>query len=508
MATVKTLAAPASDRRVWLVASLAIGTAVVIVLGPLLLALFLVATVFTPESASASGGDQSCATSGYVTGSGSAADVGSLDAEQVHNAAVIIAVAKQHKVPEYGWVVALATALQESSLHNYPGGDADSAGLFQQRPSQGWGTHAQVANPVLATEAFFGVASYTNNTGLLDVHGWENMPVTVAAQTVQKSLYPDAYADNEAMARSLVAKLAGVHLTAGTPLTCGDGTAMDCPPTTSPAENGLTPDALRVLRCVQQQFGDHTYLGVGPRSENPNSDHPTGRAVDIMIAHWQTPTGKAEGWRIAHWVRAHAPQLGVKYVIFDAKIWSTDRSAEGWRPYAHPSGLSSPTLDHLNHVHVSVFGNAASDDSASGTYVLPVPAGSYQLTARFGDCSTLWAACHTGLDFATYAGAGVAIHAVTDGTIVSTTPYCGSPSACPYGNVTLMRISPTTTLMYAHQLRFAAGIHAGSHVHAGEVIGFVGSTGNTTGPHLHFEVRVNDQPIDPEPWLEGHGLSP
>jgi hypothetical protein len=508
MASIKTLAAPVGDRRLWFVASFAAGTVAVIVLGPLLLALVLVTTVFTPATASAAGSGQNCVTSGFVTTGASTASVGSLDPEQVHNAAVIISVAKQHQVPEYGWVVALAAALQESSLHNYPGGDADSAGLFQQRPSQGWGTHAQVTTPVLATEAFFGVASYTHNTGLLDLRGWESMPVTVAAQTVQKSLYPDAYADNEAMARSLVAKLAGVHLEPAGPLMCGNGTAMDCPPTDSPGERGLTPDALRVLRCVQQQFGDHTYLGVGPRSNNPNSDHPSGRAVDIMIARWQTPSGRAEGWRIAHWVKSHAPQLGVKYVIFDAKIWSTDRSGEGWRPYTHPSGLSSPTLDHLNHVHVSVFGNAASDDSASGKYVLPVRPGTYQLTARFGDCSTLWSACHTGLDFATYAGAGVAIHAVTDGTIVSMTPYCGSPSSCPYGNVTVMRISPTTTLMYAHQIRFATGIHAGSHVHADEVIGYVGSTGNTTGPHLHLEVRVNDQPIDPEPWLQGHGLSP
>jgi hypothetical protein len=146
---------------------------------------------------------------------------------------------------------------------------------------------------------------------------------------------------------------------------------MDCPPTDSPAEDGLTPDALKLLRGVQQQFGDHTYLGVGHRDNNPNSDHPSGRAVDIMLDHWQTRSGNAEGWRIAHWVKHHAVQLGVKYVIFDRKIWSTDRSSEGWRAYTHPSGESSPTVDHLNHVHVSVYGNAAFDDSASGTYVLP-----------------------------------------------------------------------------------------------------------------------------------------
>jgi hypothetical protein len=503
---VRALVVRAAARRVWAVVAI-VAAVVAAALAPLVAILVLVRTVFAPQPASGAGGDDSCTTTGLVAADTAAVDVGGLSADQVRNAAVIVSVGKQHAVPSYGWVVALAAALQESTLHNYSGGDADSAGLFQQRPSQGWGTHAQVTTPVLAAEAFYGVAHHTENSGLLDVHDWQDLPVTVAAQSVQGSAYPDAYADDEALARSLVAKLGG-RATTGGAVTCGTGSAMDCPATDSPVEQGLTPDALRVLRCVQQNFGDHTYLGVGARSNNPDSDHPSGRAVDVMIDHWQTRAGNTEGWRVAHWVADNAASLGVTYVIFDAKIWSTVRAGEGWRTYMHPSGLSDPTLDHLDHVHVSVYGNAASDDSASGTYVLPVRPGTYQLTARFGDCGGLWSSCHTGLDFDTANGAGVPIHAVTAGTIVSTTPYCGDPSTCPYGNVTMLSVSPTTTLMFAHQLRFARGIHAGVQVRADQVIGYAGTTGNSTGDHLHFEVRVNDQPIDPEPWLQGHGLSP
>lgn len=129
---------------------------------------------------------------------------GSLSEEQKANARTIIGVGKGAGVPEYGWVIALATAMQESTLINVDYGDRDSLGLFQQRPSQGWGTEAQVSTPVLASKAFYGVAPHTSNPGLLDISGWQSMTVTQAAQAVQRSAYPDAYAKWETLARDLV----------------------------------------------------------------------------------------------------------------------------------------------------------------------------------------------------------------------------------------------------------------------------------------------------------------
>ncbi|MFW6775672.1 peptidoglycan-binding domain-containing protein [Nocardioides sp. CPCC 205120] len=134
----------------------------------------------------------------------------SLSEAQKANARTIIAVGKGAGVPERGWVVALATAMQESTLVNVDYGDRDSLGLFQQRPSQGWGTQAQVQDPVLASKAFYGVAAHTPNPGLLDIAGWQSMPVTQAAQAVQRSAYPDAYARWETLAREIVAREGGV----------------------------------------------------------------------------------------------------------------------------------------------------------------------------------------------------------------------------------------------------------------------------------------------------------
>ena len=129
----------------------------------------------------------------------------------------------------------------------------------------------------------------------------------------------------------------------------------ECPPSGSSAEAGLTPNALLVLRCVNAHFGPHAYAGVGDRPTNPSSDHPYGRAVDIMIENWHTASGVAEGTAIAEWVRAHATRLGVTYIIWRARIWSLGDT--GWRPYRHPSGAPDPTSAHLDHVHVSVTGN-------------------------------------------------------------------------------------------------------------------------------------------------------
>jgi hypothetical protein len=92
-------------------------------------------------------------------------------------------------VPEQGWVVAIAAALQESGLHNLDYGDWDSLGLFQQRPSQGWGTPAQIMNPTYAATQFY--------RNLLAVPDWQQMTVNDAAQAVQRSGFPNAYAQHE-----------------------------------------------------------------------------------------------------------------------------------------------------------------------------------------------------------------------------------------------------------------------------------------------------------------------
>ena len=127
-----------------------------------------------------------------VTGS-----VTPLNDERRTNAQIIVNVGREMGISDYGIVIALATAMQESSLRNINWGDRDSVGLYQQRPSSGWGTVEQIMDPVYATRLFFGGPNNPNRgktRGLLDIAGWESMALTVAAQRVQISAYPDAYA--------------------------------------------------------------------------------------------------------------------------------------------------------------------------------------------------------------------------------------------------------------------------------------------------------------------------
>ncbi|MGL5862871.1 MAG: M23 family metallopeptidase [Phycicoccus sp.] len=132
-----------------------------------------------------------------------------LAADQAPNARVIVTIGQSLGVPVKGLVIAVATALQESELRNVNHGDRDSLGLFQQRPSTGWGTPSQVMDPRLAALAFYGRATHTANRGLLDIPRWQTMPVTVAAQAVQGSGFPDAYAKWEAQAVAIVSDLTG-----------------------------------------------------------------------------------------------------------------------------------------------------------------------------------------------------------------------------------------------------------------------------------------------------------
>jgi LysM repeat protein len=148
---------------------------------------------------------------GVTTGTASVGgSITPLTAEMAANARTIISVGRSLGVSDYGLVIALAAAMQESSLRNLNYGDRDSLGLFQQRPSTGWGTPAQVTDPVYASRLFFGGPSNPNKgktRGLLDISGWQSMTVTQAAQAVQRSAYPNAYAKWESSARAWLAQL-------------------------------------------------------------------------------------------------------------------------------------------------------------------------------------------------------------------------------------------------------------------------------------------------------------
>ncbi|MEU1539179.1 heavy metal transporter [Actinacidiphila glaucinigra] len=254
-----------------------------------------------------------------------------LELQQAANASTIAAVATSRGLPERAVTIALATSMQESALRNLDHGDRDSVGLFQQRPSQGWGTAAQIMDPVYASNEFF--------DGLVKIHGYSRLPLTVAAQKVQKSGFPQAYAKHEADAALLAGALTGRHAGA---LTC-----------VTPVAAGRTVsggDPAKVRQRLVREFG----ADVAPRTIETPADPaddaardeaaqdakngargggPARRTVSVPSA----PAGNQahgdesrRGWELAQWAVAHAHELRVEKVSFGDRQWSAETSDRGW----------------------------------------------------------------------------------------------------------------------------------------------------------------------------------
>lgn len=219
--------------------------------------------------------------------------IAGFDTEQIQNARTIVAVGKQSGVPAYGWVIALATAMQESTLRNLNYGDRDSQGLFQQRPVSGWGSVADITNPVKSAQAFYGVAAHTGNTGLLDIPGWRKMQVTAAAQAVQRSAFPLAYAQHEDEARALVAALAdgvsAADLSAtATDVACTIGMAGISTSVVRPIQAGLAID--------NDNYGNS---GSNWANMHTGNDYSSPCGTPVQAAHGGTiviESGGSWGW--------------------------------------------------------------------------------------------------------------------------------------------------------------------------------------------------------------------
>ncbi|MEU8073111.1 C40 family peptidase [Micromonospora sp. NPDC049151] len=184
--------------RRWLILAGGLAT---VVLAPLALVVFVALSVLGASPATACTISPPSASSGGTAEPRNWPAQGSWTSEQAGNAATIVAVGAEMHVPRYGWEVAVATAMQESTLRNLghlgAHNDHDSLGLFQQRPSQGWGTPEQILDPRYAARKFY--------EHLVEIDGWQTMPLTQAAQAVQRSAFPDAYAKWQPEAEQLVA---------------------------------------------------------------------------------------------------------------------------------------------------------------------------------------------------------------------------------------------------------------------------------------------------------------
>jgi hypothetical protein len=274
----------------------------------------------------------------------------SLSTEQAENAALIAAIGVRRGLPARAVSIALATAYQESKITNLETGDRDSLGIFQQRPSQGWGTQSQILDPYYSINAFY--------DALVRIDGYQDMRITVAAQRVQRSGFPEAYQDHAAASRALASALTGYSPST---FSCVVDAAGSGPTKLNAA--GLTRPAAAVRRDLEAAFGDLALGGFAPggvRSGHmAGSAHYEGRAIDIFVRPVNGDNTRL-GWAIASYLVAQADRLAIDHVIFADRIWTAGRRSDaGWREYdpGSTAGKSPATvaiLEHRDHVHVDV----------------------------------------------------------------------------------------------------------------------------------------------------------
>ncbi|KQU70847.1 hypothetical protein ASD62_07290 [Phycicoccus sp. Root563] len=208
------------------------------------------------------------------------------DPSQTAYAATIVAIAEKRGLPARAGTIAIATAIQESKLRNLTYGDRDSVGLFQQRPSQGWGTEKQILDPVYATNKFY--------DALVKVDGYEQMRITEIAQKVQRSAYPEAYADHEQEGRLMASTLSG-HSPGGLGCRLDDST-------------GGRPADLRAALSKE--------LGV--------KGSVKGSVLTVKAG------SERQAWSTGSFAVAKAAQYGATKVRVGSKEWTRTRDTDGW----------------------------------------------------------------------------------------------------------------------------------------------------------------------------------
>ncbi|MEV0635179.1 heavy metal transporter [Streptomyces sp. NPDC050619] len=238
--------------------------------------------------------------------------------EQAVNAATIAAVGTGRGMPERAVAIALATSIQESGLRNIDHGDRDSLGLFQQRPSQGWGTPKEIMDPTYAADIFY--------KHLAKVPDYMKLPLTVAAQRVQRSGFPAAYAKHEADAGLLAAALTGQSAAT---LTCDGRQAVT---------QAAGPDAVRsaLVRDFGRDVLEPASAVVGAEATpTPAPSAGDGRTVTLPVTT-TTSAGsgrslRQRGWQLAHWAVANASSLHIQRVSYAGRVWTAGNTDSQWR---------------------------------------------------------------------------------------------------------------------------------------------------------------------------------
>jgi hypothetical protein len=226
-----------------------------------------------------------------------------LDTGQAGIAATIAGIAARHRLPQRAVTVALAAALQESQLQNLDYGDRDSVGVFQQRPSQGWGTTAELEDPVYATTKFF--------AALVRLPGYTKMPVDQAAQDVQHSADGSAYEQWVGIATQLAGYFTGTR-----------PAEVSCWYT--PAGQGVQADLAGALKQLTQTFGPEGNDAVLVRM---TTDRSAEKNKKETVVHVQ----RDGAWTVAAWLVAHAQQYGISQIRYAGYVWNAANGSMGWQ---------------------------------------------------------------------------------------------------------------------------------------------------------------------------------
>lgn len=229
-----------------------------------------------------------------------------LSPDQADNAALVAGTSVARGLPARAATIGLATALQESKLINIDYGDRDSVGLFQQRPSQGWGTADEILDPVYSTNAFYDV--------LVEVEGYEDMAVTDAAQTVQRSAYPDAYARHEMRSRAWASALTGNS--PGT-LSCELAPVADA--------DQLAPEAARDV--MVGRLGRDLGLAPATGAADPDREDPASPTVTVDATPLTPDDPERGAWAAGQWAVATAQATQAVEVQVADQVWLRDQAA-------------------------------------------------------------------------------------------------------------------------------------------------------------------------------------
>lgn len=425
--------------------------------------------------------------------SAQAADPGNIPAEavagygkeQLQNARYIMHAAYRLGLTVRDQTIGVMTAMGESSLRVLDHGDAvgpDSRGLFQQRANGAWGSYEDRMDPHRSATNFF--------LELIKIKNRDDLEPTIVAHRVQRNADPHHYARYWSAAVAVVTALTGKPVASTANVSSEYRLAA-----------GTHPHAIDVANFIGVKFGLKTITGY--RAHDPYPDHKTGRALDLMIN--DIANGKVVGDKIANYLIEHADQLGIEKILWKQQSWRV--ATRAWKPMEDRGNVSA---NHYDHLHVMVNGTISTipgckSNIASNSHINQMGWAAPGAGPRFDGYGMRkhpitgeWK-MHNGIDLGA-GGCGGSIYAAHNGVVIGR-------GFDRVGNG-YIRIDHGNDIVasYVHMYESGMLVRVGDKVTAGQLIAKTGSSGQSTGCHLHFGIRQNGSWVDPHKFMLDRGV--